>query len=63
MGGEKYEANKCRGLVGGLLELVYWTPLPKSGVESHVGGHVGDALNTFAHMCGGIEELKIWALF
>jgi hypothetical protein len=28
------------GLVGGLLELVFWPPLPKS----EVGGPVGDAL-------------------
>jgi hypothetical protein len=35
--GEKYEANKCGGLVGGLLELVFWPPLPKSEAEGQVG--------------------------
>jgi hypothetical protein len=33
------------GLVGGLLELVFWPPLPKSEVGVQVGGPVGDALS------------------
>jgi hypothetical protein len=32
------------GLVGGLLELIFWPPLLKSEVEGQVGGPVGDAL-------------------
>jgi hypothetical protein len=33
------------GLVGGLLELVFWPPLPKSEVRGQVWGPVGDALS------------------
>jgi hypothetical protein len=31
------------GIVGSLLELVFWPPLPKSEVEGQVGSPVGDA--------------------
>jgi hypothetical protein len=44
------------GLVGGLLELVFWPPLPKSGVGGQVGGPVGDALpGTLYHALFEIE--------
>jgi hypothetical protein len=42
--GESRRQKNVEGLVWGLLELVFWPPLPKFEVGGQVGGPVGDVL-------------------